>query len=183
MFFSFSNFSIFRCFVMKSLIAWVFMCECISVSNSYVLIIHFYIVFECGRLWISRGLFLTIIEHSVWICHSSVKDRKCVRFGSEYRSAGGHKITSFFSRTTAIESKDADELASEEHIFENPMQSKPTQPKSFQPEKSISNAKKRKASVKVNVDTWRESDKSQISAVLNTDSLISNITLVLLGGG
>ena len=48
---------------------------------------------------------------------------------------GGYKITSFFSRTkekpkpVVIESKDSDQLASEEEIFEEPMQSKPVQAK------------------------------------------------------
>ena len=133
------------------------MCGCISVFNSYVLIVHFYIVFECGRSWISRGLFLTI-EHSVWICHSSVKHRKCVRFGSEYRTVGGggQKITSFFSRTkqklkpTAIESKDSDDIWKADAEQVHPAQARSAW-------KSISHVKKRKARVKVNVDMWRAS--------------------------
>ena len=49
---------------------------------------------------------------------------------------GGQKITSLFSKmkqkpkSAVIESKDSDQLASEEEIFEEPMQSKPAQARS-----------------------------------------------------
>ena len=54
------SFSILRCFIMESLIAWVFMCGCISVLNSYVLIVHFYIVLnvvDCGFPWLLSIVF------------------------------------------------------------------------------------------------------------------------------
>ena len=74
------------------------------------------------------------------------------------RTAEVQKITSFFFRTkqkprpAAIESNDSDELASEEDIFEEPMQSKLAQAKPVQSEKSLSKVKGQKARDKVNVD-------------------------------